>query len=206
MDRITIEETGLPPWSNPGAYLVYEDLTAPYDSVAAIYNFITFGPDTGKVVYLPFSLEAIVDSTTVACDPPPGTSYDTGFGVFHGRANLLADVLLFFGEPLSPTATEVIGGDTPVFRDGLFPVTPNPSNPDVDIAFNLARPGVANISVYDVLGRRVATLASGNHPAGRHSISWDGRDENGGTVASGIYFVEMRTPRFSTTRKLALVR
>jgi hypothetical protein len=210
MDKIRIE-TNTPAWANPGPYLVYEDDLAPYDSLAGIYNVITFNPvDPGQAIYIPFSLEAIVDSTTIACDPPPGTAGgmilgDEGYGVFQGRMSLIADALMWFGENLN-----VINEVTPHVGGGLVtalhPAQPNPFNPTTTLSFDLAARGHVQLEVYDVMGRRVRTLVNEVRDAGRYQLMWDGKNSAGRSVASGLYFARMEAEGFTATEKMTLLK
>ena len=61
------------------------------------------------------------------------------------------------------------------------------------------------MTVYDVAGRRVATLAAGHHRAATHRITWDGRDGRGRATAAGIYFVRLVAGDASITRKIILL-
>ncbi len=70
-------------------------------------------------------------------------------------------------------------------------VAPNPSRGDASIAFSLATGADVDASVYDVSGRLVRRLVRGHFAAGRHALTWDGRDGDGRTVASGVYFVRV---------------
>ncbi|MBS1260694.1 MAG: hypothetical protein MAG453_00010 [Calditrichaeota bacterium] len=89
---------------------------------------------------------------------------------------------------------------------------PNPFNPSTTIPFTLAGAGDVRISVYNVLGRRVATLANRWYSAGAHAVVWNGLDDNGRPVASGVYFYRMETQpaggpaSVARTRKLVLMR
>jgi hypothetical protein len=67
--------------------------------------------------------------------------------------------------------------------------TPNPSRGDVQIDLALPQAGRVEIAMFDPLGRRVRVLRSGWLVAGRHRVVWDGRDDRGGSVASGVYYV-----------------
>jgi len=62
------------------------------------------------------------------------------------------------------------------------------------------------ITVYDIKGRLVTTLASGQVTAGRHKVSWDGKDSEGHRVAPGIYLCRLATPERTVSRKIALMR
>jgi hypothetical protein len=85
--------------------------------------------------------------------------------------------------------------------------SPNPFRTDgTTVRFDLPRPTDAQVSVYDLAGRRVATLTEGALPAGRHSVRWDGRDVTGRRVGAGVYFVRLESAGFSRTRKVTLLR
>ncbi len=88
----------------------------------------------------------------------------------------------------------------------LQPNYPNPFNPRTRIDFTIPQSGRVEIAVYDILGRRVATLLEKVLPAGQHSIEWDGTDHSGERVASGVYFYRMSTLRTSETRKMVLLK
>lgn len=77
-------------------------------------------------------------------------------------------------------------------RPRLLPAAPNPFNPRTTIAFELPHAGRVDLSVHDAAGRRVRSLLGGVFvAAGRHSATWDGRDDTGTAVASGIYHLRL---------------
>jgi hypothetical protein len=73
----------------------------------------------------------------------------------------------------------------------LHAPTPNPMSTSSTIAFRLAAPADVRLSIFDVSGRRVQTLAEGARPAGDQSVTWDGTDVTGQRVASGVYFYRL---------------
>lgn len=84
---------------------------------------------------------------------------------------------------------------------------PNPFNPITTIKYSVPRPGGhIQITVYNVKGQVVKKLVAYEAPPGSYSVLWDGRSENGNTVASGVYFVEMRAKNFTSTKKLVLLK
>lgn len=89
---------------------------------------------------------------------------------------------------------------------GLGRNHPNPFNPETSIAFGLAAAGPVQVLVFDVSGRRVATLVDARLPAGPHTARWEGRDDRGRPVNSGVYFVQLRSPEGVQTRKMMLVK
>ena len=85
--------------------------------------------------------------------------------------------------------------------------SPNPFNPVTSVDYDIpAGGGSVDIAVFDIAGRRIATLYSGHHDPGTHRVTWDGRDSRGRNVASGIYFVRLDAREFSASRKMVLLK
>ena len=84
---------------------------------------------------------------------------------------------------------------------------PNPFNAQTQISFNLALPGMASISIYDINGNSVATLIDTYLNAGPHSVTWNDLNNSGHPVSSGIYFYRLSTQaQGSVTRKMLLLK
>ena len=85
---------------------------------------------------------------------------------------------------------------------------PNPFNPTTRIVYFVPDGAQETVSlvVYDVRGARVRTLVSGVKSAGRYEVEWDGRNQNGVPVSSGVYFYRLVQRGFSDTRKMVLVK
>jgi hypothetical protein len=83
---------------------------------------------------------------------------------------------------------------------------PNPFNPSTTIRFDMKEKGPVTLKVYDVAGQLVRTLVDDVRDAASYSIPWDGRNNIGSEVASGIYFYKMETMGFGATKKLVLLR
>lgn len=88
---------------------------------------------------------------------------------------------------------------------------PNPFNPSTTIRFDIAQSARTDIAIFDVLGRKVATLASENFAPGSYSVQWDGKNSAGASVATGIYFARMSSTAdngasFTAMRKLMLLK
>ena len=66
--------------------------------------------------------------------------------------------------------------------------------------------GRVRLEVFNVVGQRVRTLVAGRLAAGEHRVKWDGRDETGGLVSSGIYFYRLRAGTFEQIRRMALLK
>jgi hypothetical protein len=91
---------------------------------------------------------------------------------------------------------------------GLKPARPTPFRQATEVRIDLARPEHRRvvIEVFDVTGRRVRTLLDEELPGGRYGVSWDGRDQGGSIVASGVYFVRLRAGEETRFRKVVSLR
>jgi hypothetical protein len=87
----------------------------------------------------------------------------------------------------------------------LFQNRPNPFTPETQIAFDLPKAGPVGLAIYSPDGRLVRQLLAEQRAAGRHGVSWDGRDESGKKVASGTYFYCLRAPGVEESRRMILL-
>jgi hypothetical protein len=84
---------------------------------------------------------------------------------------------------------------------------PNPFNPETIIGFDLVEESMVTVTIYDVTGQIVATLAEGNTMrAGHHEIVWNGLSRSGIKVASGVYFYQLQTSRFTSVKRMTLLQ
>ncbi len=89
----------------------------------------------------------------------------------------------------------------------LFPPSPNPLRGSTTLRFDLAQPSTGELSIFDLAGRRVATVNKGAFLAGRYTVTWNGRSDAGVAVGSGVYLVRFNgTGRVQQTVRLAVVR
>jgi hypothetical protein len=130
-----------------------------------------------------------------------------------------ADVLYYYLRQidLNGTATrsaviEVLLAPTAVLEQALPLATalaqnyPNPFNPETTIHFDLAGETGVSLRVFDMTGQVVRTLVRGSLPAGSYTELWDGRNEMGMKVGSGVYFYELQAGSFSSKRKMTLLQ
>ncbi len=87
----------------------------------------------------------------------------------------------------------------------LAPPKPNPFGNGTSISYGLPFASEVELCVFDVTGKKVHTLVDGMQSAGRYSPTWDGRDAKGQRLASGLYFVRMKIPRFRLQHKITLL-
>jgi hypothetical protein len=92
-------------------------------------------------------------------------------------------------------------------RPRLDEASPNPSEgSDTNLSFVVARGGLVKLRILDIAGREIRRLIDEPVGAGEHSISWDGRNDRGELVPSGIYLYELLTPGFKASKRLVRLR
>ena len=98
-----------------------------------------------------------------------------------------------------------------VKRNGLFQNFPNPFNPETWIPYTLAHDASVNIRIYDIQGQLVRQMGLGQQPAGSYltreaAAYWDGKDQLGEAVSSGVYFYTLKADTFQATRRMVIVK
>ena len=83
---------------------------------------------------------------------------------------------------------------------------PNPFNPETTIRFSLPSSERVTLNVYSASGALVRTLVDGVQPSGSHSFTWNGVDNSGNAVSSGVYFYRLNAGKFNDTRKMVLLK
>ena len=125
-------------------------------------------------------------------------------------ADTQAGTVRIVAPTLTPTAVEETSASRVPLRLELAPSYPNPFNPSTIIPFTVpelssGHPQV-DIAMYDLLGQKVRTLVSKAFGPGTYSTTWDGRDDAGHTLATGVYLCRMQAGRHVESRKLLLLR
>ena len=139
------------------------------DGVAATYfdGFFPTGTSPGKLMYLAFPFETVY----------PESARDT----------LMSRIIHFFEMPLAAIDEEKIF----LGKFVLFQNYPNPFNSQTKISFQIPQQGNINISIFDVLGRKIRFWNRENVAIGNNEITWDGLNEKGISVNSGSYFIRL---------------
>jgi len=105
-------------------------------------------------------------------------------------------------------ASAVLSGEStspaPTFT--IEPNFPNPFNSGTNLRYQLETAGEVKIMIFNNLGQHVRTLLTAPQPAGVHQIHWNGTDDNGETVSSGLYFYQIQTPLHQQTRAMTLMK
>jgi hypothetical protein len=117
------------------------------------------------------------------------------------RARFLHDTLVWLGNN-PPLPTPVPSNRV----NSLSQNYPNPFNPQTTIAFSIKDRANVSLKVYNVAGELVRTLAAESLPAGAHTKVWDGRNDAGQPVSSGVYFYKLISNNFQQTKKMVLLK
>jgi len=173
---------------------------------------LTFKDAAGGVVG---TAEQVIMDDTVS---PGGWMKHTLFGTAPAGTDSVAAYLLFVQNPELDQGSAFID-DVSLYDVGTVGVpdeqltgptlhqnVPNPFNPLTRIAFELPTRGGVELTIYNVSGREVATLYRGELPAGPHSLTWNGRTNDGGMAASGVYWYQLRTQDGQTARSMILLK
>jgi flagellar hook capping protein FlgD len=132
---------------------------------------------------------------------PQGFVPNTATAIAAARTDALAEILLGFGQALGSTPTNV-----PTFAALQASNAPNPFNPNTEIKFSVPRSGDVAIKIFNVRGELVRTLVDGSYESGTHTATWNGTNDSNDSVASGVYFYEVRAGGSTVVNKMALVK
>jgi len=136
--------------------------------------------------------------------PDSAKSYnDTLFVLNNGTIPVFKIPLLGTGSPV--TSVELASDQRPL-QFTLHQNYPNPFNPETWISYELPKDGFVNLTIVDLLGRHIRTVVMSHQPAGGYRVRWDGRDETGRIVSSGIYIYRLHSGSNILSRKMTLVR
>lgn len=185
-------------WAIPNSAIIYDGVTEQeqYDMLTrATVPTSNFAPDQSYSISTgPFNLG-------------PGEADTAAFAIITAGS---AEELTLFAQ----RAKSMYRQATPVDDDGvalpnayqLEQNFPNPFNPITQIQFNLNRAETVQLQIFNSLGQKVATLLDDLRPAGTHTVYWNGADDNGQAVATGVYFYKLSAGSFSETRKMVLLK
>lgn len=173
----------------------YPNQVGPFDANASpIFTFlgaatkdagIRANHSTGKVVFTTFGLETVAEDSL--------------------RTKVVDRTLEWFGAPVG------IGNEPPqlIKTLELSQNYPNPFNPETEIKFALPSEESSNratLIIYNQLGQKVRTLVNENRQSGRYDVTWDGTNDGGVTVSSGVYYYQLKYGMHSAVKKMIYLR
>lgn len=162
----------------------------------ALRDRVDFSRREWQVVEIPLEAFAVEEAITAV-------NFAGNFGgVFY-----VDDVrLVAVPAPVTPTAVAEDQGDRRPHEFALLQNYPNPFNSETAIDYGLPAMGEVELAVFDLAGQRVATLVHGSRAAGAHRVRWDGRDEAGHRLASGVYLYRLTSGGELRQRRMLLLK
>jgi len=163
------------------------------------------------------------DFTWLTVSPYKGTAVAIGnlndsisvqIGVYGTDDNFtIAEDIVVASDNTELTVQIGVGVEVAIDESGLTPFEfalhqnyPNPFNPETNIQFDVAENSDVNVSIFNIMGQKVATLVNGNMDAGIYHIKWNGLSDKGIALPSGMYFYEMKSLEYQSVKKLVLVK
>jgi len=116
------------------------------------------------------------------------------------------DIFLVLNQDMPPNVNTDSGIINLPDQVQLYANYPNPFNPITNIAFSLSKYYMVDLKIMDIKGRQIRQLLNNDFAAGRHNVSWNGTNDLGAAVGSGIYFIILRTEGKVLSQKLSLIR
>ncbi|MGB8657062.1 MAG: T9SS type A sorting domain-containing protein [Candidatus Zixiibacteriota bacterium] len=117
-----------------------------------------------------------------------------------------ANISVLINKTETPGDVREEGGGAKVASFSLSQNYPNPFNQTTKIEFTVAKSGFVILTIYDILGRKVRALVGEHLSSGHKSVLWDGKNDEGKEIASGIYFCRLRVGDSSEIKKLVLLK
>jgi hypothetical protein len=209
-------------WASPAAWpLLHQYMGFSWDGVlpdtiTATFAGITGGwppGDTTKYISFAFRIDELVSDPGIFCVDSchiPGVFPEGKFDWLFENSDPIYNPT--FNGPycwqIITDTTDVRGVDK-----GVLPANfelgqnyPNPFNPNTTFQFAVPHKSQVNISVFNILGQKLATIVDAEYGAGYYTASWDGTTDSGTEVASGIYFYKIEADNFKSTKKMMLLR
>ncbi len=188
-------------WANvreawkPGGYtLIFNSTNHEYIAIAGIVSLPTCATFP-RLVYRDFVFGVFVNNGS--------NNTDTFNRVETAAKELFRGVM---SETMRTCPTAVAEEIPSASRPMLQPNFPNPFNPRTRLAFDIEQAGPVSLMIYDASGRKVAVLADAIFEAGHYVRSWDGRDDSGKAMPSGVYLAHLKAGDRVETQKMALLK
>lgn len=182
VDSVIVQNTG-------NADLIIASTTSSNAHFSISPASATIAPDSAAPFYIQFSAAT------------PGSQH--GFLVFHHNGSSSPDSVFVQADVITGFGGEE-GGIPKAFAMG--PNYPNPFNPSTTIRYQLPQAGEVRLVIYNLVGQPVRTLLNARVEAGVHNQVWDGRDDRGEEVSSGVYLYRLTANGYTRSRKMVLIR
>ena len=155
----------------------------------------------------------IISGTTPVAAPAEWTEYTYPLAQYSGSPAYIGincvspDVFIFLVDDVVVNGSVSADDPTvPVLKTALNKNYPNPFNPETTISYSLSQGENVKIEIYNVKGQLVRTLVNEDKAAGDHSVVWTGVDNNNRPVSSGVYYYKMTAGKYSSSKKMILMK
>jgi hypothetical protein len=210
--------------NGPGDSLYSEDFTIPKDSsINSLLRPMNLTIASPCTVYSPFFLEIkytgvtnppypsllLTDETTNPTDTCDAWFYREGYYEWYLTWTPPIPgypIMRITGYTNSSVVEEEEEGSTTPKDFELYQSYPNPFNNETIIKYDLLKSSQVSLSIYNLLGQKVKTLVNQRQEAGPKIIGWDGKDEKGKDLATGIYFYQLKTGEVTQTKRMVLLK
>jgi len=174
-------------------------------SIEVVIHTADFGYSVGDTVLLSICMWDLDYASEDAYDPDSSDYAPNWWGTQWADSNF-EKYYMYRGVVLSPDLG-VDDGKLPIAEQfSLYQNYPNPFNPSTEIAFTVPVAGYVTLDIYDILGRKVATLVNKRLERGYHSITWNGSTDLNTLVPTGVYFYTLTQGNMSKTAKMILMK
>lgn len=198
---------GMPEDTVAAPFMVFNDGAMPLEVTPSAWTPAGWTTlyDTQPFHVLPGQFSTLVARVVIPADAAVGDSMTVWLESTAGAAVDSALALILVGPPTAG-AGEPGSGRSALVTLGQSAPNPSSLTGAITIPFSLPEPADVTIEVFDAAGVRVASIARGRFASGVHRVQWDGRNEHGRRVASGVYFCRLQAPGATLVRKLVLPR
>lgn len=187
--------------SGNGRYVVgYYIINGTQERRAIRWDAFTFPPSVRNLTSYYSDLLTTGSYLEMATAISPSGRYIVGYG-YNAETKRTEAFLL---DTELPSTIGNIGNPPELFE--LFQNYPNPFNPTTTITYNLRMTNRVSLTIYNSLGEKVRTLVNRQQSPGRYEVVWDGRDDSGQLVTSGVYLYKLEAGKFNQAKKMILVR
>ena len=126
-------------------------------------------------------------------------NYPTGYAWYDDFEIFAADAIVSIEDPASPISNLISNYN-------LLQNYPNPFNPETIIEYQVPERGRVELNIYNMLGQKIRTLVNDVMPAGTYQVLWNGKDDYGNQVATGVYLYQLRGKNALITKKMMLIK
>ena len=155
-----------------------------------------------RIEGLPWTIEPHGTKSFAVSKTPLSEGEKTALIIISHNAIYSPNYITLFGDSSISETDETID----IAKTELWGNYPNPFNPETVISFSVKNDSKVTIDIYNIKGQRVKSLVNDTYKTGNYNVVWNGRNNDGNIVSSGLYFYRMKADGYSQTRKMILIK